>query len=104
MLNQPMSLDELGRQMSIPVVDLWLIDVDTQLLSSFPPALLRSHRILPFAKQGDCLRVATANPFDILVFDQLRIQTGLKIEPVLARESAILYLLRTHFPISADDS
>src|SRR6185369_4915945 len=98
--NQPMSLDELGRQMSIPVVDLWLTDVDSQLIQSFPAEFLRTHKVLPFAKREDRLRVATANPYDIVAFDQLLIQTGLKIEPVLARESAILYLLRTHCPIS----
>jgi len=97
------ALKYLGRQMSIPVVDLWSIDIDTKLLSEFPAEFLRRRRIIPFEKRDGRLRVATADPYDITAFDDLRMQTGLKIEPVLARESAILYMLRTYLSASERD-
>jgi len=90
------ALEYLGRQMSIPVVDLWSIDIDTKHLSEFPAEFLRTRRVIPLEKREGRLCVATANPYDIVAFDHLRIQTGLKIEPVLARESAILYMLRSY--------
>ena len=85
-----------GTQLSIPFVDLWLVDLDAELLREFPPGFLRKLRLLPIARQNGALRVATADPYDISGFDKLRIQTGLKIVPELAREKTILYFLRIH--------
>ncbi len=89
----------LGQQMSIPVVDLSEIQVDVNLLKEMPAKLIHKRGLIPIEKVNGSLRVATADPYDITAFDDLRMQTGLKIEPVLASESEIQRLIRQHFGV-----
>jgi general secretion pathway protein E len=49
----------------------------------------RRHAVLPLERRGSLLVVATANPFDRELFENLRGLTGLEIEPVLAAPSDI---------------
>jgi len=49
----------------------------------------RRHAVLPLERRGGLLVVATANPFDRELFENLRGLTGLEIEPVLAAPSDI---------------
>jgi general secretion pathway protein E len=49
----------------------------------------RRHAVLPLERRGGQLVVATANPFDRELFENLRGLTGLEIEPVLAAPSDI---------------
>ncbi len=49
----------------------------------------RRHAVLPLERRGGVLVVATANPFDRELFENLRGLTGLEIEPVLAAPSDI---------------
>ncbi len=49
----------------------------------------RRHAVLPLERRGPLLVVATANPFDRELFENLRGLTGLEIEPVLAAPTDI---------------
>jgi general secretion pathway protein E/type IV pilus assembly protein PilB len=94
-------LEVLGEQMSIDVVDLSEKEIDVNLLKTIPPKLVHKRGLIPIEKTEDTLRVATADPYDITAFDELRMLTGhrLKIEPVLASESEIQRLIRQHFGV-----
>jgi len=92
-------LQVVGEQMSIDVVDLSEVTVDVDLLKQMPTRLIHKRQLIPLEKRGDTLRVATADPYDISAFDELRMLTGLKIEPVLASESEIQRLIRQHFGV-----
>ena len=89
----------LGEQMSIAVVDLSEIQIDVELLREMPTRLIHRRGLIPIEKTEDTLRVATADPYDITAFDELRMLTGLKIEPVLAGESEIKRLITQHFGV-----
>ena len=64
-----------------------------------PAKLIHKRGLIPIQRVNGLLRVATADPYDITAFDDLRMQTGLKIEPVLASESEIQRLIRQHFGV-----
>ncbi len=89
----------LGQQMSIPVVDLSAIQIDESLLRQMPARLIHKRGLIPIEKTNNTLRVATADPYDLTAFDDLRAHTGLKIEQVLASESEIQRLIRQHFGV-----
>jgi len=89
----------VGEQMSIPVVDLSEIVIDPALLKSMPARLIHKRQVIPIERTEHTLRVATADPYDIAAFDELRLLTGLKITPVLASESEIQRLIRQHFGV-----
>jgi hypothetical protein len=45
-------------------------------------------RIVPIAREGNILRVATCDPFDLYAMDDVRMTTGLHIDTVLAIKKA----------------
>jgi general secretion pathway protein E/type IV pilus assembly protein PilB len=48
------------------------------------------------------LRVATCDPFELTVFDELRLLTGCGIELVLAEEEDLREFIRTHYGVGGD--
>jgi len=92
-------LEILGEQMSIAVVDLTQVTLDEAVLKVMPTRLVHKRKIIPIEKTNNTLRVATADPYDITAFDELRMLTGLNIEPALASEAEIDRLIRQHFGV-----
>ncbi|MHC4091534.1 MAG: GspE/PulE family protein [Planctomycetota bacterium] len=82
-------LEIIGEQLSIPVVDLSNIEIDPELLKLIPPKVVHRYRLIPIGKHNGTIRIATANAFDLYAFDELRMLTGTKVEPVLASEAEI---------------
>lgn len=90
----------LGEQMSIEVMDLSQTDLDPAVLKEVPPRLVHKRGIIPIARTGNTLKVATSDPYSaIAAFDELRMVTELKVDPVLAAESEIQRLIRQHFGV-----
>jgi general secretion pathway protein E/type IV pilus assembly protein PilB len=90
----------LGEQMSIAVVDLSQADIDPAVLKEVPARLVHKRGIIPIERTNNTLKVATADPYAaIAAFDELRMVTELKIDPVLAAESEIQRLIRQHFGV-----
>ncbi|NLX22229.1 MAG: type II secretion system ATPase GspE [Phycisphaerae bacterium] len=92
-------LKVLGEQMCIPVVDLTEIKLDLALLREMPTRLIHKRQLIPLEKTEDSLKVATADPYDITAFDELRMLTGLRVEAYLASEAEIQRLIRQHFGV-----
>ena len=98
-VNEREVLEVLGEQMSISVVDLSKADIPSEVLREVPTRLVHKRGIIPIERTNDTLRVATADPYDIAAFDELRMVIDLKIEPVLASESEIQRIIRTNFGV-----
>jgi general secretion pathway protein E/type IV pilus assembly protein PilB len=92
-------LQVLAQQMGMEVVDLSSAEIDIDLLKLLPPRLIHKRGLIPIAKNGTTLRVATSDPFDITAVDDLRAYTHLKIDAVLASEGEINRLIRQHFGV-----
>ena len=82
-------LEIIGEQLSIPVVDLSNIEIDPELLKLIPSKVVHRYRLIPIGTHNGTIRIATANAFDLYAFDELRMLTGTKVEPVLASEAEI---------------
>ena len=63
----------------------------------FFSTLNNSCEIFPFAKEKGTLKIATANPFDVITKDKLARITGLKIEAYLAPRDWILKVNRIYY-------
>ena len=59
-------------------------------------------RIVPIAREGNTLRVATCDPFDLYAMDDVRMTTGLQIDTVLATKDDIEKLIKTHYGLGGD--
>ncbi len=92
-------LKVLAEQFSIPFVDLTSQRVDAEMLKTMPAKLIHRRKILPINKSGQTLRVATADPFDLKGFDELRALTGLDLETVLSTQSEINSMIKRYFGV-----
>jgi len=88
-----------GEQLSIPFIDLGDIRVDSELLRAVPSKTVHRYQLFPIDRKNGAIRVATANPFDLYAFDELRMLTGCKIEPVLATEADIKRVIKQHYGV-----
>jgi len=57
-------LEALSTQLGFPFVDLFGEEIDYQLMSSFPLAILKQKSIIPYKQDNDYIYVATADPLD----------------------------------------
>lgn len=79
----------LSIQWGVPYVDLNPERLNPDIVALVPRHLVQKCKILPLEKRGNRLRVAMANPLDIFAIDQIRLVTGLEIDPVMTIEDEL---------------
>jgi len=95
-------LEVMSEQLGIPMVDLSSVEVDVETLRSMPAKLVYRKRLVPVARENGKLTVATCDPYDLYAFDELRLLTGLEIEPALAPQEDIDKIIKAHFGVGGD--
>jgi type IV pilus assembly protein PilB len=88
-LNEEELTQILGEQLGIPHVWLRKGLVDPQIAQVVPKEKALHYQIIPMFRVNNVLTLATADPYNIYVFDQLHKLTGLEIQPVLCRADDI---------------
>ncbi len=68
-------------------------EIEREVLSLIPESVARQYVLLPFAKEGNKLKVAMADPLDLQVNQFLAAKTGLQIQPYLAVPEKILEVI-----------
>ena len=68
---------------------------DDNLIDVLPKAMWMQMKIIPIARIGKLLTVATSDPFNLLDLERVQAETGLDISTVIALESEITSLLQT---------
>ncbi|WP_307401791.1 GspE/PulE family protein [Desulfofundulus luciae] len=92
-------LNTLEMQLGIPQITL-MDKVDPVLIKSLPEAVLRRHKVVPVKKEGRRLIVAMSDPLNLVALDDIRLASGLEVEPVLAREEEIDAVLQKVFGLT----
>jgi general secretion pathway protein E/type IV pilus assembly protein PilB len=95
-------LSILSEQLAIPMIDLSTVTIDVELLRSLPAKLVYRKKLVPISRDNGTLTVATCDPFDMYAFDELRLITGLAVQPVLAPEDEINKLIKTYYGVGGD--
>jgi type IV pilus assembly protein PilB len=88
-LNEEELTQILGEQLGIPHVWLRKGLVDPQIAQVVPKEKALHYQIIPMFRVNNMLTLATADPYNIYVFDELHKLTGLEIQPVLCRADDI---------------
>ena len=94
-------LQALAAQMRIPCVDFNKVKYDASNLGLIPNDLQQKHGVLPVKLDGKKLIVATPDPSNIVALDEIQVQTGYDIRPVLASASQIAKLRNDSRPAAA---
>jgi type II secretory ATPase GspE/PulE/Tfp pilus assembly ATPase PilB-like protein len=95
-------LHAIGDQFQMPVVDLETVLVEPKVLSLLPAKLVYKQNCVPISRQEGTLTVATSDPFELSVLDELKLLTGCVIELVLADEDELHKFIRANYGVGGD--
>ena len=86
-----------------PLLDLSAFDGGQILATAIDRKLIVTHRVVPLHKRGNRLAIAIADPTNLRALDEIRFQTGMAVDPVIADET-ILAPIVTKLSESADET
>lgn len=79
----------LAGKLRVQYVDLDNIEINTDAVQKVPEQLARKHTVIAIAITGKRLTVATNDPVNFIVLEDIKVSTGMDTVPVLATTSAI---------------
>lgn len=91
----------LAVQSGAKIVDTSSITIDYDLIASIPENFVTTHKIFPFAKEGQTIRIATSNPFDVIVNDNLGRMTNCRVESYIAPKDWIQNSIELYYKTAA---
>ncbi len=95
-------LAALAEEFGMELVDLTNVKVEPETLQAMPLKLVHRRTLMPLRRDNGTLVVATGDPFDVYALDELAMQTGLEIRPVLASPREIARLIKAHFGVGGE--
>ena len=91
----------LSKQFGFPAVDLSKLEVSPDLLKLVPSEVVQKHNVLPVSRAGSTLVIATSDPTNYLVIDDIKFLTGYNIDVVVAEETALKDAINRYYDQSA---
>ena len=92
----------LGRQFSLPVVDLSKYEINPEVVRLLPEEMVQKHLALPINRVGSKMIVAVADPSNMAIIDGIGFKTGYAVELVLASEREITTQINKFFDRSME--
>ncbi|MEX1024272.1 MAG: ATPase, T2SS/T4P/T4SS family [Planctomycetota bacterium] len=89
LMSEASLFETLGLQANVPPMELARCVPDKAAIDSLPRHVCEEHCVIPIARVGDNLTVAVADPYDVLLLDDLNILSRCKVRPVLSHPKAI---------------
>lgn len=98
--NENEIVEALHQQMGFPIARIREAKLAPEVISLLPEAIVRKHNVVPIEFDADnpnILRVAMADPLDILAVDDLSIVTNMQIEPMVATPSDVHFGIERYY-------
>jgi general secretion pathway protein E/type IV pilus assembly protein PilB len=102
MLSEKQLLEVMSEHLHLPMINLEEIQFDPDLLRALPARVVYRKRLVPVKRFNGTLQVATSDAFDLYSFDEIKLMTGLNIQPVLAPKDEIEKVIKTHYGLGGD--
>jgi len=89
----------LTRQLGVEMVTLTGMNISEDVLNLVAGQVLRKHMVMPFqvANEGTVLRVAMADPMDMVAIDDISMITGMEVEPYIATSRDIMFAIDKNY-------
>jgi len=84
-------------QSGAKLLDQATVQVDQQLLSEIPQKFVLKHNIFPFTREGNIIKAATHNPFDVVARDELSRMTGQQVTTYIAPKEWIAKSIELYY-------
>ncbi len=92
----------LSKQQGVPAINLSKFEIDKSVLNIIPEEHCRKALIIPISKIGDTLTLAMVEPTNLMTISEIEFMTGLKVQPVIAPESAIRAAIDKHYGTTSE--
>lgn len=102
LISETQLLQVMSEQLHLPLVKLDDITIPQETLRVLPPKIVYRKRLVPISQTNGTLNVATSDAFDLYAFDDIRLMTGLNVQPVLAPRDDIDKIIKTHYGLGGD--
>lgn len=90
-------IEVLEFQLGIPHIQLYRQKIDSKVINMIPQRLAEQHQVMPIRTEGNKLTVAMADPLDYFAIDELRMSTGLRIEPTIAAREELQRAIKRYY-------
>lgn len=87
----------LSKQFGYPSINLSKFDIDAKVIGLISPEIARKHVVMPVHRIGSILTLAMADPSNLIVQEEIRFSTNLRIQAVIAPESSILEAIDKYY-------
>jgi type II secretion system protein E len=102
LVSEKQVLQALSEQMHMPQVELNESDIDRELLKLVPSRIVHKYTLMPVAKNGKYVTVATCDPHNIYALDELRSVINMPVKAVLATRADIHKLIKAFYGVGGD--
>lgn len=102
MASERQLLEVMAEQLHLPLISLDDITILPETLRVLPSKIVYRKRLVPISQSNGTLNVATSDAFDLYAFDDIRLMTGLNIQPVLALSEDIEKVIKSHYGLGGD--
>lgn len=76
-------------QLGIPHVNLEKYEIDKEVCLKIPESIARRHGLIPIAADNGILKLAMSDPLNVFAIDDVRIFSGMEVQPVIASLDAV---------------
>ena len=88
--NQKRSFQALAMRLKVPYVDLDTVQINIDAVKKIPENLARKHTVIAYSVTNNRLTVATNDPVNFYIFEELKVITGMEIHAMLATKTSIV--------------
>ncbi len=100
---EEIALAAIAQKLGLPVVNLAKSTIPSDVLENFPTKLVHKRNVFPLGVQEDgTFYVATSNPFDLALIDEVSVATGLPTAPVVAFPNELAKLIKARLGVGAE--
>ncbi len=92
----------LAIQWGLPYVQLASIEIDPEVVKAVPQHVAHRHKVLALERTKKKLKLAIADPLNVVALDDVRLVTGLEIEQVVAAEEDIMAAIGRYYTGGVD--
>ncbi|MGM0563613.1 MAG: type IV-A pilus assembly ATPase PilB [Pseudomonadota bacterium] len=87
--------DVASHDFGLPACDIDNIDIDPEIIKKVDEKLINAHKVLPIFQRGKKLFIALSDPLKLNAVDEIKFNTGLQTEPILAEHDRLLKAIET---------
>ncbi|CAG7648284.1 GspE/PulE family protein [Paenibacillus allorhizosphaerae] len=96
-LTEQQLIEVLEFQLGIPHIQLYRQKIDPKVINMISQRLALQHQVLPVRLENNKLILAMADPLDYFAIDELRMSTGLRIEPYIAARDELQRAIKRYY-------